>query len=1141
MASQKELRELQKQLDLLEKKYKSIKKVSPFDGKDAAQVAKQFGSIKEAVESVEVSMKGIRQEILEAESGLEGLKDTFNDIARELGNIDDPLKNMNKGFRKIRGFAEELSDIQYDLTASSVKQTKDLKTKVNLEFNRLKRQSQYLQELLKENKLSEKQKKDAEELLALAKDKERSLVEQVGHQDNFNKALDQTLKQQKNINKATGLSGKIIGGLGGFAEKLGFKGVADDLEGINDKMKEKAVLLTDNGKKAASLGDMFKVMGTGVAGLFSSLKDALTDPLSIITMIIKAVQFLLGIFNHVLKVTNQVGQAFGVAGANAKKLKAEIHAAGDRSGDMYYFTEELLDAQVSLNKAVGMNLKFNEKNAKTFQDLTLYMGLSAESAGKLFKLSSEMGVPFEGMYDNVVGTVNSLNEGSGFSITTADAIERIGNSSASVRFNIKGGTEGLVKAAHTAARLGTTMDEIAAAASSHLDFENSIAKEIEAEMFLQRDLNLEKLRHAALTGDTATAAAEQERLIRENMGSLKGNVLAQQAFADALGISSEQLAEQMNSIEKNKNLSAEQLKMKQAEQEEQAKLGKDAASFDRAMQSAVKQLKAALEPIAMKIGPMVLSIIKKVGPMLEKVISFVANNAKIIALIGGLAVGGAIVSKIAGGIKGLFGGFFEKGSMANPMITYNLNEQGGGGGDLFRAGGSRLFKYFGKKGGFTRTLQRGILKTFGKTKFTKALYNFTGKSGNFVRTLGGLSKSGKFSIGGGFEKMGKFNPFKLITGKAAATKFGTAGTLGAPGTRIPGAASKPGMVSNLASKVPGGTKILSGLAKTAKVLGPIGVALDAGLGGFTGYSQAQMSAEEQKAAGVKQNIGTGEATALGVLTGGAEKGSMLSSYVGIEKGSGADEAMGVLGSAGRGAAIGATIGSIIPGVGTAIGAGVGALVGGVSESFKLLTNPDSKLRQGLSKAADYVGEKLTGAFDSVKEFGSNALDSIKGFASSAGEKLSEWGGKAKDAFNSFTSWAGEGISSMANKAKEKLGGAVDYVKNSRVGKAVQSAGSYVADKAKSVYKSVKESKYNPLNWFADGGIVTKPMVAGVGEAGPEAIIPLDQAQSMLGGGGNGEVAALLKELISEVRKGGNVYLDGSKVGHVLALQSSQMG
>ena len=86
------------------------------------------------------------------------------------------------------------------------------------------------------------------------------------------------------------------------------------------------------------------------------------------------------------------------------------------------------------------------------------------------------------------------------------------------------------------------MDEIAAAAETHLDFESSIAKEIEAEMFLQKDLNLDKLRYAALTGDTAMAAREEERLIKENYKSLKGNVMAQQAFAAATGISMENLS-----------------------------------------------------------------------------------------------------------------------------------------------------------------------------------------------------------------------------------------------------------------------------------------------------------------------------------------------------------------------------------------------------------------------------------------------------------------------------------------------------------------------------------------------------------------------------------------------------------------------
>ena len=52
---------------------------------------------------------------------------------------------------------------------------------------------------------------------------------------------------------------------------------------------------------------------------------------------------------------------------------------------------------------------------------------------------------------------------------------------------------------------------------------------------------------------------------------------------------------------------------------------------------------------------------------------------------------------------------------------------------------------------------------------------------------------------------------------------------------------------------------------------------------------------------------------------------------------------------------------------------------------------------------------------------------------------------------------------------------------------------------------------------------------------------LTPGERVIPAGGNDEMVALLKELISEVRKGGNVYLDGSKVGHVLAMQSSQMG
>jgi len=43
---------------------------------------------------------------------------------------------------------------------------------------------------------------------------------------------------------------------------------------------------------------------------------------------------------------------------------------------------------------------------------------------------------------------------------------------------------------------------------------------------------------------------------------------------------------------------------------------------------------------------------------------------------------------------------------------------------------------------------------------------------------------------------------------------------------------------------------------------------------------------------------------------------------------------------------------------------------------------------------------------------------------------------------------------------------------------------------------IGRSDLNPLNWFASGGVVNQPQVVGVGEAGPEAIVPLSGGRNI---------------------------------------------
>ena len=61
--------------------------------------------------------------------------------------------------------------------------------------------------------------------------------------------------------------------------------------------------------------------------------------------------------------------------------------------------------------------------------------------------------------------------------------------------------------------------------------------------------------------------------------------------------------------------------------------------------------------------------------------------------------------------------------------------------------------------------------------------------------------------------------------------------------------------------------------------------------------------------------------------------------------------------------------------------------------------------------------------------------------------------------------------------------------------------------------------------MADGGIVTGPTRALVGEAGPEAVVPLNKFYDKI------------DELITVIKQGGNVYLDGTKVGTAMAVSS----
>ena len=106
----------------------------------------------------------------------------------------------------------------------------------------------------------------------------------------------------------------------------------------------------------------------------------------------------------------------------------------------------------------------------------------------------------------------------------------------------KDGGQNLINAGVAARKLGLDMSAVSSISESLLNFEESIGAQLEASMLLGRQINLDRARQLALTGD-------QEGMMQEILKQVGGeaefnrmNVIQRKALAESVGVNVEQLS-----------------------------------------------------------------------------------------------------------------------------------------------------------------------------------------------------------------------------------------------------------------------------------------------------------------------------------------------------------------------------------------------------------------------------------------------------------------------------------------------------------------------------------------------------------------------------------------------------------------------
>ena len=209
-------------------------------------------------------------------------------------------------------------------------------------------------------------------------------------------------------------------------------------------------------------------------------------------------------------------------------------------------SKDFLNAFNSLNEQFGIaaGVIRDDIVAETAK-LTKLTGMSAQSAASFAKFANISGKEMGTITKEARAAVVEGEKEAGVRLNINKVLDEAGKIGGVISAQLGGNPAKIAKAVAVAKQFGMELEKVAAAGRKLLDFQDSISAELEAELLLGKSLNLEQARLAALTGDYETLTKE----INKNVGSFadftKMNVLQQEALAKSVGMTADELSNQL--------------------------------------------------------------------------------------------------------------------------------------------------------------------------------------------------------------------------------------------------------------------------------------------------------------------------------------------------------------------------------------------------------------------------------------------------------------------------------------------------------------------------------------------------------------------------------------------------------------------
>ena len=271
----------------------------------------------------------------------------------------------------------------------------------------------------------------------------------------------------------------------------------------------------------------------GLMGFLNAAGDSLLStiglPIGIAAAAALVVQEFVDFGKRILSTRKELGLTL----ATSVKLARQQKILGFEAKLFDMTADDIATIQKEILNNLGGQTKLTTKLVREFVRLEGTLGISADNASKLVPIFDALGAAGEQGAIAQIKSLGALAQQAGVAPGQVFA-EIASNAEFFAKFSRDGG-DNLFRAA-------ISFDNIAKATDSLLDFETSIEKQLEASLLIGREINVDKARQLAFTGDQAGLAEEIRRIVGSEAEFNEMNALARQSIADLLGQSVEDIA-----------------------------------------------------------------------------------------------------------------------------------------------------------------------------------------------------------------------------------------------------------------------------------------------------------------------------------------------------------------------------------------------------------------------------------------------------------------------------------------------------------------------------------------------------------------------------------------------------------------------